>query len=183
MRFNLPRLIVLFTCLYSGYSYAAEYAQMGLSQVRYQNKGFSDSNVETSQQVASLTLGYEFERKVSVEFMTGVAQLENKPVKINGSEVTDVKIDFKRAFAIYAKKEFSLTPSFDINFKIGYAYIKGQGAYHDYAESVKGSGLSYGGGVKFSLNNKTYIFADYSSILKYDDLKIKGVTAGLGYYF
>lgn len=175
--------LLILCLLQTGSVWAQGYIEIGSSFLQYRNKLFSGASIEANQQVMGVLLGYEYAPDWSAELITGLAQLAAKPVQVNGYEVADLKMEFKRAFGVFVKRQIPLTSSTAVAARLGYTSVNGSGSYLGYTESFRGDGLSYSLGLRYTLNPRTYLATDYVSLLDKGDLKIRALTVGVGYRF
>jgi hypothetical protein len=159
-------------------AFAQIYFEVGPSLVSYRNT-FGSSSIQTNQKIGTVKFGYEFSRSLTAEFMTGVGQLSNSAVYINGAKTSDIDIKFNNAYGVYIKGAQPIYDGVGIFGRIGYASVRGSSSYHELSQKIQEQGASYGTGITFDLDQNKYLSLDYLFFLKNDDMKINS----FGIYF
>jgi len=125
--------------------------------------------------------GYEFNPNLAFEGMLAVG-LSDDGVKVNGTSV-NASAEVRHLFGFYVKPKYKFTPQFEVfgraGFSKGKAKISGAGG----SASESESGLSFGVGASYAINQTVSVNFDYMSYLDESDVSVDGFTLGLGYKF
>lgn len=172
-------LIIFFVCTKA---FSEVYVEAGPSFVSYRNT-FGPSSIQTNQHIGKVTVGYEVSRIWSGEFMTGLGQISNGAVYVNGIDTPSLDIKFNKAYGVYLKGSHFINDEIDVFGRVGYATVKGFGSYQGFTETFEESGTSYGAGIRFNLDKTKYLTFDYLSFLKKGEMKINAVSINYGHKF
>ena len=90
----MSKFLFLFLTLYHFQSIAQISLEVGPSFVSYK-KISGSSHISTNPQIVRFLAGYEFSQEWSGEFLTGVGQLSNSSVYLDGAKVPDIEVKFE----------------------------------------------------------------------------------------
>lgn len=156
----MAKFLLAFFTLYHFQSIAQISFEVGPSFVSYKST-FGSSHIATNPQIVRFLAGYEFSQEWSGEFITGVGQLSNSSVYLDGTKVPNIEVKFEKAYGVYLKRHQFICDGIKLFGRIGYASIGGQSSYQSFTERFKESGVSYGVGTALKLKNNEYLIFDY----------------------
>jgi outer membrane autotransporter protein len=108
----------------------------------------------------------------------------------SSSVVNGVSVDLKvpTMYGFYAKAFTKLDDNLELFGRLGWAHVSRDGAASSSTinRTIKdsGSGISYGGGIKYKVSKNVNVFADYMSYYpEKNNVSIEGFTFGAGFSF
>ena len=139
------------------------------------------NKLEASPNVLGATIGYDVHKNVAVEAM-GVFGVKDDTLKFNGTSLP-AKAKINSSYGVFVKPKTMLSENFEIFGRLGYMNSKASVTGGNLSTFSAGSSLAYGLGANYYVTKATYLTVNYMNVYNKNNLKIDGVTFGLGMKF
>lgn len=164
------------------------YAELGYTQLK------SDGSAKPS--ALRGIIGYDFHPNVAVEGMLGFGirgdnESESMATPLGVATAT-AKVKLSNMYGIYLKPKANVSDAVELFGRLGYTHakFKADGTVSvpgfpavSFSDSGSDGGVSYGAGVNFKFSPTAYVGVDYMRYYKKDDVKVDGITVGVGFRF
>ncbi|MBZ8142680.1 hypothetical protein CLD22_22635 [Rubrivivax gelatinosus] len=125
-------------------------------------------------------LGYEVHPNIALEAMFAIGVADDRV----GPAFDYVRLKLENSYGLYIKPKVNVTEKLELFARVGYAESKFKATRRGYGSSTDSDGdVSFGVGLKYTFAKNTYGAVDYMRYYDKDDLKVNGVTLGIGYQF
>ena len=156
------------------------YGEVGYTALKF--KGTSGgSTLTASPSVLGATIGYDVHKNVAVEAM-GVFGITEDTFKGTGTS-SSVKLKVDSSYGVFLKPKAMLSENFEVFGRLGYMNSKLSVSGTGFSGSTASSSLAYGLGANYYVSKTTYLTVNYMNLYNKDNVKIDGVTFGLGMKF
>ena len=152
------------------------YGEVGYSALKFNNAS-SVPTYNASPRALGATIGYDVHKNVAVEAM-GVFGVKGS--SING---TSDMYSLNSSYGVFVKPKVILGEDFEIFGRLGYMNSKMSASGPGTPSSLTSSSLAYGLGANYYLTKTTYLTASYINLYNKNNMKVDGVTFGLGMKF
>jgi outer membrane autotransporter protein len=161
---------------------AQTYGEIGYTATTYKENA-NGNGIKASPAAIRGLIGYELNPNLAIEGMVALG-LGDSTVKVNGQNISSIKLEIDNAIGLYLKPKTKLNDSVEIFGRVGFARIKGTVTATGYGtETASDNGFSYGAGLSYAINPSTSLNADYMSYLNKDGSKVNGFNLGVGFKF
>lgn len=125
-------------------------------------------------------LGYEVHPNLALEAMLAVGVTDDRT---QGVFVENIKLKLEHGYGLYIKPKFQVTDRLQLFGRVGYAESKFKLTWEGASASDSDHDVSYGVGMAYGFSKSLYGTLDYMRYYGKDDLRVNGITFGLGYKF
>jgi opacity protein-like surface antigen len=157
------------------------YAEIGYTAVSYEEQ-VAGYTAKSSPKALRGIFGYELNENLAIEGLLGFGMSDGN-VKVSGQTIPGAKLKVDNLFGIYVTPKTKLAENLEGFVRAGFARAKGTVSLDGESSSDSTSGFSYGLGVRYAIDKKTFVNVDYMSYFNKSDAQATGFTVGLGIKF